>query len=479
MSKTVLKKQLQQLLKNLQDDSAEFRKLVSNKKAHYINFKESEIRQQIYRSLINVAGYKNVREIPEGMKTVVNQGVADMFDKFVVEVRAAKKTLKKYQVVDDSPIKGGKGYRTFSFIFSTSTGTDETSSEDVFTRFKKFKQDAQRDFIDDLNGELKAEGRLMKEMKRDKETKQMVFTGKMVDAEFGKNNFLDVGHVGESAVARQRNALVQDTLLDISSKDNPALRAFLQQLEGSVALVARKKSVAKTVGGKEIIEVKLESAGDNRGEDLSMYDDLNKDLEKAIEKLLGIKGEAKLKEIGLTPASTGYIENIEEGVLHRFGKMPGKKNFKNKKPKPRKSAPTSIEAGKMKGVKGKGFKDKSKAGKIKPGTQQEQNRESPINLMTLINSKLPQTVLRNMGAPRLENRTGTFASSVRVTDASRTAQGFPSIGYTYQRQPYGVFEASSGSRFASVDRDPRTLIDASIREIAAQLVTGRLYTRRL
>ena len=99
--------------------------------------------------------------------------------------------------------------------------------------------------------------------------------------------------------------------------------------------------------------------------------------------------------------------------------------------------------------------------------------------MTLINSKLPQTVLRNMGAPRLENRTGTFASSVRVTDASRTAQGFPSIGYTYQRQPYGVFEASSGSRFASVDRDPRTLIDASIREIAAQLVTGRLYTRRL
>ena len=57
MSKTVLKKQLQQLLKNLQDDSAEFRKLVSNKKAHYINFKESEIRQQIYRSLINVAGF--------------------------------------------------------------------------------------------------------------------------------------------------------------------------------------------------------------------------------------------------------------------------------------------------------------------------------------------------------------------------------------------------------------------------------------
>ena len=476
MSKRQLKKELTQLLENLKKNSSEFRKLVSNKKAHYINFKESELRQQIYRSLINVAGYKNVREIPEGMKKVVNEGVKDMFDKFVVEVRTAKKTMKKYQVTDDSPIKGGKGFRTFSFVFATTTGKDEITSEDVFTRFKEFKQNAQREFIVNLNTQLKAEGRLMKEMKRDKETKQMVFTGNMVDAEFGKNNFLDVGHVGESAVARQRNAVVQDTLLDISSRGNhPALTAFLKQLEGSVALIADKKSVAKTVGGREIVNIKFESAGDNRGEDLSMYDDLNKDLEAAILQLINQDKDGVM----FTSMSSDYVENIEDGVLHRFGKMPGKKNFKQKKPKPRKKGPVSVEAGKMKGVRGKGFKDKSSAGRIKPGAQKEENRESPINLMSLINSKLPQTVLKNMGAPRLENRTGTFASSVRAVDASRTPQGFPSIGYTYQRQPYGVFEASSGSRFASTDRDPRTLIDASIREIAAQLVTGRLYTRRV
>ena len=45
-----------------------------------------------------------------------------------------------------------------------------------------------------------------------------------------------------------------------------------------------------------------------------------------------------------------------------------------------------------------------------------------------------------MGAPRLENQTGTFANSVRITDISATPQGFPSIGYTYQRQPYGFIE---------------------------------------
>ena len=99
--------------------------------------------------------------------------------------------------------------------------------------------------------------------------------------------------------------------------------------------------------------------------------------------------------------------------------------------------------------------------------------------MTLINSKLPQTVRKNMGFPALENRTGRFASSPRVVDVSLTAKGFPSVGYTYERQPYGVFEASSGRRFADPDRDPRTLIDKSIREIAAEMVSGRLFTRRV
>ena len=84
-----------------------------------------------------------------------------------------------------------------------------------------------------------------------------------------------------------------------------------------------------------------------------------------------------------------------------------------------------------------------------------------------------------MGSPRLNFQTGRFAGSVRVTDISMTAKGHPSIGYTYQRNPYEVFESSSGTRFSSVARDPRRLIDTSIREIAAQQAVGRLFTRRL
>ena len=77
-----------------------------------------------------------------------------------------------------------------------------------------------------------------------------------------------------------------------------------------------------------------------------------------------------------------------------------------------------------------------------------------------------------MGAPALTNRTGRFASSVRATDMAMTAQGFPSIGYTYRRDPYETFEQDS-------NYDPRKLIDRSMREIASEYAIGRFYTRRV
>jgi len=107
------------------------------------------------------------------------------------------------------------------------------------------------------------------------------------------------------------------------------------------------------------------------------------------------------------------------------------------------------------------------------------SQQHDLQLFTLLKAKLPQTVAKNMGPPGLEYRTGQFAGSVTPTDVSRTAQGFPSVGYTYRKNPYQVFEMGAGdARWATPDRDPRKVIDLSIREIAAQLVVGRLYTRR-
>ena len=82
-----------------------------------------------------------------------------------------------------------------------------------------------------------------------------------------------------------------------------------------------------------------------------------------------------------------------------------------------------------------------------------------------------------MGSPRLTNRSGRFSSSVEVTDIAVTPQGFPSIGYTYLKNPYQTFE--KGFKQGSADLDPRSLIDYSIREIAIKFAIGRFYTRRV
>ena len=130
--------------------------------------------------------------------------------------------------------------------------------------------------------------------------------------------------------------------------------------------------------------------------------------------------------------------------------------------------------------KDKGVKLKTKRNrKIRPKAPVEGNQQSaaslPLHLIGLINKQLPRTLERNMGPPRLTSQTGRFADSVRLTDMVATPQGFPSIGYTYQKDPYQVFE--KGDPF-DPQYDPRILIDQSIREIAAQFAIGRFYTRR-
>lgn len=106
---------------------------------------------------------------------------------------------------------------------------------------------------------------------------------------------------------------------------------------------------------------------------------------------------------------------------------------------------------------------------------------SSASLVQLINSRLQTKIIENMGEPGLVNRTGRFAGSVQVLDISFTKNGFPSIGYTYQDDPYAIFEdGPRGKRpWANTNRDPRSVIDRSIREIAAEFLQGRFYTRRL
>lgn len=133
-------------------------------------------------------------------------------------------------------------------------------------------------------------------------------------------------------------------------------------------------------------------------------------------------------------------------------------------------------------VKNKPIKKKpitvlTKEKSIPTKSRHRNSAESYISLQALLNSKITKQVTQNMNEPALINRTGRFARSVRITEITPTPQGFPSIGYTYQKDPYQVFEATAP--WANGKRDPRQLIDKSIRELAADLIVGRFYTRRI
>lgn len=180
--------------------------------------------------------------------------------------------------------------------------------------------------------------------------------------------------------------------------------------------------------------------------------------------------------------SDTLLEGIESTTLHTLTKSKKVKYKGTAKPRA-----VVKSKGKSKAVKGKiNTQEKvaiaSGAGAIRAKATKSRTRKtastgfSQVKLYAALNMKINSVVAKNMELPGLEYQTGRFAAGVKITDVSKTPQGFASIGYTYQLYPYQTFEP--GFAQGSTDRDPRKLIDRSIREIAAQMVTGRLYTRR-
>ena len=234
----------------------------------------------------------------------------------------------------------------------------------------------------------------------------------------------------------------------------------------------------KKIDDKDTIEIKIESSSLNRQRGQAAGQ-TSKKLRQAIEKFLSEN------DIGSLSGSDSFEDRGRKKVLKKivdeFNKIDGITialsddiKFKKSSAQPSKlERKSNVKRGKQESV---AFSPKVVS---KRKRSRKAQTDSPLKLMALINAKLPQTVAKNMGAPRLENRTGRFASSPRVVDVQQTPQGFPSIGYTYEKNPYSVFEKTSGTRFADANRDPRDLIELSIREIAQQLTIGRFYTRRV
>lgn len=102
-----------------------------------------------------------------------------------------------------------------------------------------------------------------------------------------------------------------------------------------------------------------------------------------------------------------------------------------------------------------------------------------LQLLPMINSRLTSTVAKNMGSPKLNFRTGRLAQSAQVVNVEQTREGFPSFVFNYERDPYDVFDRTLGrSPWNTPQRDPRALVDQSVREIVREMAIGRFFTRR-
>jgi len=116
---------------------------------------------------------------------------------------------------------------------------------------------------------------------------------------------------------------------------------------------------------------------------------------------------------------------------------------------------------------------------IGTGAKKQRQSQSPtqntqaLALKEIINLALPGAVLEKMQLPRLRNRTGRFKDSAEVVNTFYGPRGGLTIEYTYQKDPYQVFEPGVGrAPWANQYRDPKHIIGQSIREIVAANMKG-------
>lgn len=140
---------------------------------------------------------------------------------------------------------------------------------------------------------------------------------------------------------------------------------------------------------------------------------------------------------------------------------------------------SKVSAAALIAITGKITKKKRKPVKQEAGSAKHMADTShPLALKEMINAVLPDEILKNMGSPALNNRTGRFRESAQVTNALVGPRGGINIEYTYQRNPYETFEP--GGAMGSTGRDPRRLIGNTIREIAQEIMGKKfIRTRRV
>ena len=305
---------------------------------------------------------------------------------------------------------------------------------------------------------------------------------------YGVQHVFDTGHIGEAGILQSRiaDAFSAASLGIIDEADSEALSDLMSDLKqlGVNLVIMRDDST-----DSHTVQVEASSRNRRAGALIRQKSKkLEAQIQSAINKLEGKYGPSLIDLKGSDTLRTKKRKESIDKVMEPLSKL--------KKPKAGSLKITKEDTARKPSSKGPKKKTSSRQaqrgrrksyGAVKAGVTSKQGTtkttnqpgiaSKPLALVQEINRRLPAEIVKNMEAPGLINRTERFASSVKILDVIQTPKGYPSFGYTYLKYPYQTFEP--GQKQGSVDRDPRRLIDRTIREIAAEYAVGRLFTRRL
>tara|TARA_R100000278_G_scaffold42874_1_gene37700 strand:- start:8352 stop:9698 length:1347 start_codon:yes stop_codon:yes gene_type:complete len=448
MASAELKAFLTKLDQELRKDSHVYRTAVANRLTHKFVYRSYTIRFALRNLLLRSNEYKD-------QKDKVQQVLKDtkpLITKLTKNIRTAFSGLQGPEV-EVKLIRGGVEAIVYESLNRQGAKTDNYAK--IFNTYKNHLNDFYQDFLNIL------EKPTLTRPSTSDPTKQRVVqkAGQAFNLEHIEGS--NVEHFINDAVY---NALV-DTFEDEVLSDD--MRNTLEDLGLGAVLDIYKdtKTERVTVTIRSQVLNVIAGGGEEK--------DLRKSLRKALEKL----------DIPNLEGSDSIVEANRKRTVKKLVQP-----FKSRKTLKVTSEDTEIKKGREREKKAidpsvkPGRKPKKLPFKKKSLRPEKDNKrsQSMFSVMAMINQKLPQTVEKNMGEPGLVNRSGRFANSVRLTDVMTTRKGFPSFGYTYEREPYQVFEMTSGNpRWATPERDPRRVIDVSIRELAAQMAVARFYTRRV
>lgn len=463
MSKETLIAFLESLNEDLtrKDATEDYRTQTANKLTHTVTISRSKIDRTIRVALeaaSNVSGNGNalLKEVSRQYNTAL--------DTLMTEIRQNFKSLVNKRGDTVKFIRGSRSGNVIKVIIMTPEGTAQ--NRDNFglaqKQYSEPLQNFYENFLEIINQPISRPSTSNKEGKVD-----LKKAGQVFNLEHFKNS---------SNVRAFLADTIHDNLMAHYTKDQYGnLEADLKKLGLKTKLEIKKNAKTgevKVFLGSQILNV-AQSASEQK---------LKKGLQDALTKAIDrLKKDELLKLKGSASIADVKKQKVVKSIVDPFRKVKGVKvtsdTAKKKITKTKSSAKVEVSPRIKKGgaVKPQLRKRKMKGARLpKTATGFE-----PLQLLGILNQRLPEVVRKNMVEPRLVNRSGRFASSVKVTDISKTPQGFPSIGYTYQRDPYEVFEEGSKGNWSNGDRDPRELIDKSIREIAANFAIGRFYTRRM